>query len=209
MKKVKISSNHIELNLFNHHEVLEDLAFYQKSKISLIGYGALNHLSMPLTKIQQDFLDSLQKRYNKTKSQILIRYFTSFENIILLSRTDSIDHLDNNLHTFDFDITEKERNRFKDIFQYKIQHIPVKKIKIPPNFNKTNFEILQNPDDLIPSPFVIAQAFVSYYYFKPIKLLKKKDYYYLDNYDFYGELKKYLSWKLLHNDTTPIPAIVI
>ena len=208
LKKVKISSNHIELNLFNQHEVLKNLNFYQENKISVIGYGVLNHLNLNFTKKQQEFLDGLQEEYNKTLSQILIRYFTSFENTILLSRTDNIEHLKNNLNSFDFNLTPKQRQRFYKLFQYKVQNIPIRKIKIPNQFTK-NFEIFKNQDSLIPSPLIIAQSFVKYNYFKPLKLLEKNGYYYLDSYDFYGELKKYLAWKLLYDFSKPIPAIVI
>ena len=209
LKKIKISSNHIEINLFNQYEALKNLHYYQENKISIIGYGVLNHLNLNFTKKQQAFLDDLQKEYNKTLSQILIRYFTSLESIILLSRTDNIEHLKTNVGSFDFNLTAKQRQQFYKLFQYKFQTIPMEKIKIPQQFKKfNNFEIFKNQNNLIPSPLTIAQTFVKYNYFKPLKLLEKNDYYYLDSYDFYGELKKYLAWRILYDFSKPIPSIV-
>lgn len=210
LKKVKISSNNIEINLFNQYEVLKDLNYYQEKKISVIGYGVLNHLILNFTKEQQNFLDKLQKEYNKTLPQILIKYFTSFENIILLSRTDNIEHLKNNLNSFNFNLTSDQRQRFYNLFHFKVQNIPMKKIEMPEQFKEfNNFDIFLNKKNLIPSPSIIAQTFVKYNYFKPIKLLEKDGNYCLDRYDFYGELKKYLAWKILFGTSKPIPAIIV
>lgn len=206
LKRIKISSNHIELNLFNQYEVLKELNYYQENKISIIGYGALNHLNLNFNEKQQIFLQGLQKRYNKTLSQILIRYFTSFENAILLSRTDNIEHLKSNFDSFNFNYTAEENRQFYKLFQFKIENIPMKIIRIPNQFS--NFNIFKNQNNLIPSPLIIAQTFVKYNYFKPLKLLEKNGNYYLDDYDFFGELKKYLAWKLLYDFSKPIPAIL-
>lgn len=209
LKRIKISSNQIELNLFNQYEVLKDLNYYQENEISIIGYGVLNHLNLNFTKKQQNFLDDLQKKYNKTLSQVLIGYFITFENTILLSRTDNIEHLKNNLNSFDFNLAPKQRQQFYKLFQFKVQNISMKKIKIPEQFKGlNNFDNFRNQSNLIPSPLTIAQTFVRYNYFKPLKLLQKNGNYYLDSYDISGELKKYLGWKLLYDFSKPIPAIV-
>lgn len=209
LKKVKLSSNQIELNLFNQYEVLKNLNYYQENEISILGYGILNHLNLNFTKEQQKFLDGLQKEYNKTLSQILIRYFTSFENTIILTRTDNIEHLKKNLNSFNFNYTPKQRQQFYNLFKSKVQNIPMKKIKIPKQFKRlNNFDIFKNHSNLIPSPITIAQTFVKYNYFQPLKLLEKSGDYYMDTYDFYGELKKYLAWTLLYDFSKTIPAII-
>lgn len=210
LKKIKISSNHIEFNFFNQYEVLKDRNYYQENKVSVIGYGVLNHLNLNFTKKQRKFLGGLQKNYNKTLPQILIRYFTSFENTILLSRTDNIEHLKTNLNSFDFNLTSEQYQQFYEMFKFKVQNIPMKKIKIPEQFKKfNNSDNFKNQNNLIPSPLIIAQTFVKYNYFKPLKLLEKEGFYYLDSYDFYGELKKYLAWRILYDISKPIPAIII
>lgn len=210
LKKIKISSNQVELNLFNHLEILENLNYYKENNISIIGYGVFNHLNVNFTRLQQKFLDGLKNEYNKTLSQILSRYFTSFDNIIILSKTDNIEHLKNNLDSFDFNLTEKQIHQFYKLFQYKAQNIPMKKIKIPRQYkNFNNFDNFSNDNNLIPSPLTIAQTFVKYNYLKPIKLAEKNGDYYLDNYNFYGELKKYFAWMILYDTSKPIPAIII
>lgn len=206
LKKIKIASNHIEINLFNQHELINNFDFYTENKISLIGYGALNHLNFILNKRQKVFLDNLQKKYNKNLPQILIGYFTSFENLILLTRTDNMEHLKNNLDSFSFTLTKEELQNFRNLFKFRLQNIPLRSIKIPKKFN--NFDILKNSDRLIPSPLIIAQTYVKYNFFKPLKVQEKDGNYCLDNYDFYGELKKYFAWNLLYGFSKPIPSIV-
>lgn len=208
LKKIKLTSNHIELNLLNQYEILKNLEYYQENNISLLGYGALNHLNMSFNKVQQKKLTDLQKKYNRTLPQILIRYFTSFEKVILLSRTDNIQHLKNNLNSFNFNFTERELQQFHKLFRFETHDIPMEKIKIPKQFCYDNFSILKNQTNLTPSPLIVAQTFVKYDYFKPLKLVKIKDFYYLDSYDFYGELKKYLAWKLLYDFSKSIPAFI-
>lgn len=209
LRKTKIVSNQIEFNLLNQTEVLRDLDFYNKNRITVVGYGSLNYLGLEFNREQQSFLDSLQKRYDKTLPQILIAYFTSFENVVILFRTDSIDHLKINLNSFGFKFSPGEVSQFYKLFKSTVKKVTTGDIRIPDQYKKlTIADILKNQNDWIPSPLILAQTFIKYNYFKPIKLLQKNDYYDLDRYDFYGELKKYLAWKILYQNTKPIPAIV-
>jgi aryl-alcohol dehydrogenase-like predicted oxidoreductase len=210
LNKVKLSSNHIELNLFNQPDVLETLEYYRDNGLSLIGYGALNHLKPGFTQPQQEFLDELMGNYHKTLPQILIRYFTSWENTILLTRTDNINHLQSNLNSFDFDFTPEQIKKFHTLFKSRVQHIPFDQITIPEEYKKIRtYDHFKNPTNLIPSPLTVAQTYVRYNYFKPLKLIDKKGYFILDTYDFYGELKKYYAWRMLYGSSEPIPAFIV
>lgn len=204
----KIVSNQIEFSLQSQHQIFKDLQFYKKNNITIIGYGALSHLRSFSSPKQKQLMDFLTKKYKKTLAQLVINYLTSFKNTIQLIKTDDVIHLQDNIRSFDFELEKKDFEAIKINFYYQIQFIPVKKIKIENELRINHFQILQNSENLIPSPLTIAQTFVKYNYFKPLKLLEKNGDYYLDSYDISGELKKYLAWKLLYDFSKPIPAIV-
>ncbi|TSC88517.1 MAG: aldo/keto reductase [Microgenomates group bacterium Gr01-1014_7] len=209
LNKYKIVSNQIEFNLQSQYQMLKDFQFYKKNNITIIGYGALNHLNSFSSPKQKQLMEFLTKKYKKTLSQLIINYLTSFKNTIQLIKTDNITHLQENIRSFDFELEKKDFEEIKTNFYYQVQFVPVKKIKIENELKIDRFQILQNSENFIPSPLTIAQTLVKYGFFKPLKLIKKNDFFYLDSYDLQGEYKKYLAWRLIYDISSQIPAIVI
>lgn len=209
LKKHKIVSNQIELNFQSQSQILKDLQFYKKNNITIIGYGALNNLSSFSSLKQKQLIDNLTKKYKKSWAQLVINYFISFKNTILLTKTDNIIHLQENIKSFDFKLEKNDFDAIKKLFYYEIQSIPLEKIKIENRLRMERYQILQNTENLIPSPLTIAQTFIKYGFFKPLKLIKKNDFFYFDSYDLFGEYKKYLAWRLIYDESSEIPAVVI
>lgn len=219
LKKTKIVSNQIELNLFYHQYLYDDIKFYEKMNISILGYGALNHLNvLKKSKLQKSFLKLQNKYPKKSLTEILIKYFTTFKEVTLLTKTDNLDHLKENLSAFDFTLEEEDYKTIKKLFKKELNSVPLKKINIPKIYKETilelnqkssAYEIIKNYSNLIPSPLSLAKMYVKYNFFKPIKLIEENNHYTLDTYDFWGEYKKYLAWKLLYEFSKPIPAIIL
>lgn len=215
----KIISNQIELNLFCHQNLYNDIKFYEKMNISILGYGTLNHLNvLRESKLQESFLE-LQNKYSKKNiTEILIRYFTTFKQVILLTKTDNLDHLKSSLSSFDFALEEDDCRVIKELLKKELSSISLKEIIIPRIYKETVIElnekssaeeIVKNNSKLIPSPLLLSKIYTKYNFFKPIKLIEKNGLYTLDTYDFWGEYKKYLAWKLLYEFTKPIPAVIL
>lgn len=219
LKKSKIISNQIELNLFYHQDLYNDIKFYEKMNISILGYGALSHLNiLKKSKLQKSFLKLQNKYPQKSLNEILIRYFTTFKEVTLLTKTDNLDHLKENLSAFDFTLEEEDYKTIKKLFKKELDFISLKKITIPKIYKETitelnqkssAYEIIKNYSNLIPSPLSLAKMYAQYNFFKPIKLIDENNHYTLDTYDFWGEYKKYLAWKLLYEFSKPIPAIIL
>lgn len=219
LKKTKIVSNQLELNLFSHEDLYNNIAFYEKMNISILGYGTLNHLNLlKKSKLNKFFLELQNKYPKKSLTQILIRYFTTYKPVTLLTKTDNLDHLQESLASFDFELEDIDYKAIKQLLKKRLHSVNLKNIVIPTNYRETvlelnhkssPFDIMKNPPNLIPSPLSLAKIFVNYNLFKPIKLIEENKYYELDTYDFWGEYKKYLAWKLLFGFTKPIPAIIL
>lgn len=219
LKKNKIVSNQIELNLFYHQDLYNDNKFYEEMNISILGYGALNHLNILKNSKLQPFFLKLQNKYDKKGlTEILINYFTSSKAVTLLTKTDNLDHLKTSLSAFDFTLDKRDVQTIRKLLHKKLHYVPLKKINIPKTYKETSlilnekssaYEIIKNPSVLIPSPVSLAKINIKYNVFKPIKLIQENNHYALDTYDFWGEYKKYLAWKLLYEFSKPIPAIVL
>lgn len=219
LKKAKIVSNQLELNLFYHQDLYNDIEFYEKMNISIFGYGALNHLHiLKKSKLYKSFLE-LQNKYKKEGLiEILIKYFTTLKAVVLLIKTDNLDHLKENISAFNFNLEEKDYKTIKKLLKKELNSISLKKIIIPKFYKETTlelnqkssfYEIVKNDPNLIPSPLSLAKIYIKYKFFKPIKLIEENNRYILDTYDFWGEYKKYLAWKLLYGFSKPIPAIIL
>lgn len=208
LKKHKIVSNQIEFNLLSQSQTIKDLQFYKDNNVTIIGYGGLNHLNSFSSPKQKQLINYLTRKYKKTLAQLIINYLTSFENIIQLIKTDNITHLNENLKSLDFKMDKNDLEAIKENSNYQIQYIPFIKIRIENRLKIDRFQILKNSKKFIPSPLIIAQTFVKYNFFKPIRLIRKGDFFNLDTYDLYGEYKKYLAWSLIFDSSSKIPAIV-
>lgn len=219
LKKTQIVSNQIELNLFCHQDLYKDIKFYEKMNISILGYGVLNHLNiLKKSKLQKSFLKMQNKYPKKSLTEILIRYFTTFKEVTLLTKTDNLDHLKENLSAFDFTLEEEDYKTIKKLLKKELNFVPLKKINIPKIYKETilelnqkssAYQVIKNNSNLIPSPLSLAKIYAQYNFFKPIKLIEKNYHYTLDTYDFWGEYKKYLAWKLLYGFSKSIPAIIL
>lgn len=219
LKTTKIVSNQIELNIFHQQDLYDNIKFYQDMNISIFGYGILNHLNILENSNLRPFFLKLQNKYSKKSlAEIFINYFTNFKEVTLITKTDNIHHLKENLKAFDFTLEKKDFETIRKLLKKDISYITLKMIKIPKIYKETildlnskssNYEIIKNKPNLIPAPLSLAKTYIKYGLFKPIKLIKKSNYYALETYDFWGEYKKYLAWKLLHEFSKPIPAIVL
>ncbi|AKM81605.1 MAG: Aldo/keto reductase [Candidatus Pacebacteria bacterium GW2011_GWF2_38_9] len=124
----KIVVNQVYYNLLMREPEHEGLLTYcQQNDIFLEAYRPLE--KGMLLDNQSALIIDLAKKYNKTPSQIAINWLISQENVITLSKTSTIEHLEENLGAIDWKMDQEDIEKLRKDFpnQVKIpENLPLK-----------------------------------------------------------------------------------
>ena len=119
--KNKIVANQIEYNLLvrNEGRVTNDMEskiipYCQENDILVIAWRPLakGELAKPGFKI----LDELARKYNKTQSQIAIKWLISKKGIVTITKSTKVEHLKENLGAIGWKLTQEDMDRLNNEF---------------------------------------------------------------------------------------------
>lgn len=114
--KYKIVNNQIHYSLYarayNENGVLD---FCQKNNILITAYRPLGKYG-DITKTQNEMLEKIEKKYNKTKAQIAIHWVIQKPNIVALVKTSDPNHLRENLGALDWKLDSEDEKNLSENF---------------------------------------------------------------------------------------------
>jgi len=211
--KNKIFSSQQQYNLLFSDSYTK---FYKKNKIFFIGYSPLNNGYITTNLIQYNFFRKLSKKYSVSVATIAFSYLLNKgENIILVSKMSSLDHIDDAKIACEFKLKNSEINKIEELRTIKIRHIASTKISLKSKVKnkvayKNLLEALKNKLGLFPSTNSMSIYFKqkNILPIRVIKIFSKKYNYILDDYDFFDQVKKFWGWKLAYPNKK-IPVYVI
>lgn len=124
--KNKIVVNQVHYNLA-YQNLQETVAYCQNSDIMVMAYrpierGALIENEIPV-------ISEMCKKYGKTKSQIVINWLISQDNITTITKMSNPKHLMENLHALDFQMDEKDIEKLR---------VEIPEIRLPETTMKFN-----------------------------------------------------------------------
>lgn len=145
-----IVSNQIEYNLFDRSIEDDILPYCEKEKITVIAYSPLDKGNINNCNYYHD-LEIIAKRYNKTVSQLILRWLVSHNNVIAIVKSEN--HIEDNALASNFDISKEDIEFINknEKFKTTILEIPTEKILV----NKEGL------DKFIPSISDLAQSILS------------------------------------------------
>ena len=213
-----IVSNQIEYNLLNR-TIEDDFLPYSKSnKITLIAYSPLNQGRLFQGKNQKMLLHSLSQKYNKSISQIVLRWVISYDTVVTSTRTRSIEHLQENASALDFDLEKEDIQKIAKLAKTECNYVATDRIRICIKENCSVYtnvnEALKNKLQLIPSPVAISKLLIERNTILPIRLVPTKDTtgeynYDIDSYDINDNVKRYWGWIIAYGYNRNIPAFIL
>ena len=119
--EIPVSVNQVEYHPYlNQESLLEEC---KKNKITLTAYSPLARGKM----INDKVLKSVAERYNKTTSQIALRWLIQ-KGLVVIPKASSENHLKENLDIFDFELKKEEME--------KINKINIRKRLVNPGFSE-------------------------------------------------------------------------
>jgi diketogulonate reductase-like aldo/keto reductase len=105
--KNKIVLNQVHYNLiFREPELKGVIEYCQKNDIFIEAWRPVQYGS--LAKKGITIVDELCKKYNKTPSQIALNWLTSQKNVITLTKTGNIKHLEENLDSVNWNMSDED-----------------------------------------------------------------------------------------------------
>jgi diketogulonate reductase-like aldo/keto reductase len=112
----KIVSNQVEYNL-NNREIEEDLVPYcKKEKITVVAYSPLARGQIPNSKKNDDLLEGIAKRNNKTKAQVVLNFLTREENVIAIPKANNEAHVRENCGASGWRLSEEDMRKIDEAF---------------------------------------------------------------------------------------------
>ncbi len=113
----KIVSNQVEYNL-NNREIEEDLVPYcKKEKITIIAYSPLARGQISTnSKKNDELLEGIAKKNNKTKAQVILNFVTREENVIAIPKANNEDHVRENCAASGWRLSEEDIRKIDEAF---------------------------------------------------------------------------------------------
>ncbi|MFA4917245.1 MAG: aldo/keto reductase [Syntrophales bacterium] len=214
----KIVSNQLEYNLLDRSVEDDFLPYCADNRISLLAYSPLNHGKVHYDDEQKAILSAIAHKYNKTISQIVLRWLIGRTPVVVVTKTRSMEHTKENALSADFDLREEDVSVIDGLSKQHVVRVLTSSINLSVSDKKPVYgtleEAMENRLDLIPSPVNLAKNVSENKNIKPIRLKPSKDTsgkysYDIDDYDIMDEVKKYWAWVIAYGWDRPIPAFVL
>lgn len=213
-KYKKLLKNHLvsiqnEYNLFERGYENNFHNFVTKNKITFIAYSPFLNGKLFNGPRERKILNILEKKYNKSKSEIILNYLTNqSKNIVAIPATLKIKNLIKNINSQNFNISNFDKNLIKNKCKTKIKYIKIENIYVKKTKNNFFWNIDQakkNEINLDPSPSELAQEIKKRDILKPIKLIKNKN---NKKYLLFDGNLRYWAWIIANNGIKQIPSLV-
>jgi len=104
-----ILTNQVEYHAYWSQDEL--LAFCQENDIILTAYSPLAEGLV----VNDSVLSEIGSRYGKSASQVAIRWLIQQENVVTIPKSVTPSHIRENLHVFDFELSEAEMRRVREL----------------------------------------------------------------------------------------------
>ena len=205
LESEKVFSNQIEYNLFDRYIEGNILSYCQKQDIKILAYSPLNKCRQIL---DNEVVQRLSNKYEKTPAQIALNWLTKKQSLIALPKTNSIKNLLLNIESNKF-ILDEEDYQSLEAERHNVRHILPGKIIVSKNGegNRKVYtpidEAVRNKLNFSPSPVQLSEMLDSN--IKPVRLTydEKQDLYYLVE----GRIR-YWAWVIKNGFEKKIPSLI-
>jgi aryl-alcohol dehydrogenase-like predicted oxidoreductase len=214
----KIASNQMEYNLLNRSVEDDFLPYCERNNVVLLAYSPLNQGRIFCDDRQKSLLAELSKKYNKTLSQVLLRWLIAKAPVVVLTKTRRMANMKDNVAAADFHLEKKDERKIDELPLIKAVDVPIDSIRVSAVAGKLVYttleQALENRLDLLPSPVDMAKILKKEENIKPIRLRPTRDLsgrflYDMDDYDLNDQIKKFWGWIIAYGDKTAIPAYIM
>lgn len=209
----KIVSLQIEYNLFDRIIEKDIIPFCDQNKIMIIAYSPLDQGRIVDGNIRRSLLENIAIKYNKTISQIALRWLISKPSVVAIPKAKNIAHIKENASSADFDIDKKDIRYIDITFKRPIIKVSPDRIRVSVQGQgnrlvyQTIEESRENKLDYVPSPIDLSKSIIEDDNIKPVRLIKTLDTTGKYDYDLVEGRIRYWAWVIAYNNV-PIPSYI-
>tara|TARA_R100000278_G_scaffold123274_1_gene112580 strand:- start:3102 stop:4199 length:1098 start_codon:yes stop_codon:yes gene_type:complete len=181
-----------EFNLLQKESLKKVIPFCNKNNHLFLAYSPF--LQGKKIKFSPEIL-SLTTKHNCTIHQLMLAWVLQ-KNVVSIIRTMNDDHLAQNLKSTKINLSVNDCRTLEQSFGTKKNLINIDDVLIDERCYITFKQAIDNKDDLIPSPQLLAERLKNNFELPPLRtVFKNGKYKILDDY-YFSEIKKYWAWKI-------------
>jgi aryl-alcohol dehydrogenase-like predicted oxidoreductase len=194
----RIASIQVEYNLFDRTIEEDILPFCEKNNITVIAFSPLDQGRIcEADKLLK--LTDIGRQYDRTPSQVALRWLISREPVVAIPKATSINHIKENASSLDFDLEEKDVEFINEFFMQRPVSIPAYRIRVDRN----------GLDKFVPGPEALAKSILDDgVTLKPIRVVKSKDTSDRYDYDLVDGKVRYWAWVFALGEKSLIKALL-
>jgi len=178
----------------------------------ILAYSPLGQGRLCRAHVNSPVLSKIMERHGASENQLALAWIMSHRGVVPVFQTSSLNHLRGNLARTSILLSPQEINDLESLYADPPQVVCLSQVRLGPLDGRDGYstceEAIENRFDWIPSPTLLAERIRRGAQPSPLRLVKpdNEDGYYLDRYDFAGEMKKYWAWRLVFNKNTRVLA---
>lgn len=213
----RVFSNQLPFNLLEQADVRAFDTIPENERPLMIGYSPLNEGRLAGSATQMAVLQDIAHARGKSPAQIAMAWATSHPDLVCVAKASSVRHMDELADALEIRLTKSECAAINASAGPGVVRVPLNKIEMRGAPNRRAYasceEAIANHLDLFPSPEDLAMRFQRHDVVLPVRLIpcsKRSDgvEYVTDEYDIFGQARRYWGWILAHGDA-PIPAYIL
>lgn len=205
----KIVSNQVEYSVFNRVIEKDVLPFNQKEQVTTLAYSPLDSGRIFSTEKMAQ-VQKVADKHGKTVFQILLRWLAHQETVVVLTKSTSLKHTEENAEALSFKFTNDDFVAIDEIFKRELVLIPLNAISLSSEHKKISYtsveQALKNHLDLIPSPKIVAQNLMEKKAEIPVRVIRSQNSH--DKYELIGNEIIYWAWVIAYGEEAMVPALV-
>jgi len=208
-----ITSIQLEYNLFERMVEKEILPFCEVNKTFLIAYSPIDQGRVTDGKRQRKILKEMAEKYEKTPTQIALRWLIHQPTVIVIPKTASCKHLQANAEVVSFDLSYEDIRSIDIVCNHPTFYVPPDQIQVSlqGQGNRPAYQTLEeakeNAMGNIPSPSNLATTMIKDNKIKPVRLIKKQNAKDGPPYCLVEGRIRYWAWLIAHGNQ-PIPSYI-
>lgn len=200
----------VEYNLFDRSIEQEMLPYANEQSLSVIAYSPLHRGKIVANRKQYAVLQTMADKYQKTPAQIVLRWLTSHQPVVVIPNTTSITRMTENAQSMDFDLEEDDYRALSGKCRGHFLNIPPRSIQIAEDTGhsvyRTLDEAVANAMNFVPSPQDLAREIEVGGFLKPVRLRPSGQS--GERFELLEGRIRYWAWVIAHGFEKPLPALI-
>ena len=205
-----LASVQVEYNLFDRSIEQEFLPYGKAEGISIVAYSPLHRGRIVANQKQYLVLQEMADKYHKTPAQIVLRWLTKHQPVVVIPNTTNIQRMKENAESLNFDLEEDDVRSLEEKCTGHHLDVPPCSIQVAADSGRSVYQTLEeamaNSLKCVPSPQELAKQIEDGDFLKPVRLRPTGSS--RDRFELLEGRIRYWAWVIAYGFEKPLPALI-